>query len=86
MYYEVSPQHIYSDRMNVGEVEVLDAVDVVLDSPEVAILDSPNVVILDSPEIPTRRHLDGVRRHLFLFVMIYNNRPFSGPQIFQTFE
>ena len=32
MYYEVSPERIlYDDRMNVGEVEVLDAVDVVLD-------------------------------------------------------
>ena len=66
MYYEVSPEHIlYDDRMNVGEVEVLDAVDVVLDSSEVVILDSSDVVMLDSPEIPSRRHLDGVRRHLF---------------------
>ena len=65
MYYEVSPQHIYSDRVNVGEVEVLDAVDVVLDSSDYVILDSPDVVTLDSPEMPCRSHLDGVRRHLF---------------------
>ena len=50
--------------MNVGEVEVLDAVEVVLDLSEVVIFDSPDVVILDSSEMPSRSYLDGVRRCL----------------------